>query len=144
MRLDRRPRSRRIARLNSGVDRTVLIQKMIPRQPVLKHDLTVVKHPLPQQIIHRPHHMQHHHIVAGLNNGHVEIRVQFCLIGWVTLLMRQFHLGKDCADHLQIRVRTQFCRALGGQPLHIAAERHIVEHCLFMAGKQIYQTRRKS
>ena len=77
--------------------------------------------------------------MAGLDDGHVELRVQRRLILGVPLLMRGLHLGEDRGDDGEVGVAAQTRGALGGKPLHVAAEIEVVEDRLVMAAEQADQ-----
>ena len=94
MRLDGRLRTCRVATLQGGVDGVVLFQQLIPGGALFEHHAAVIKHTLLQQLIHRPHHMQHNHVVACLDNRQVKFGVQTGLILGQAFAVCQFQLVK--------------------------------------------------
>ncbi len=88
--------------------------------------------------------MQHHHVVAGIDDGGMELRVQPRLFLGTGPGLGRLHLVEDGLQYLEVAVRSQPRGAFGRQPLHVAAEREIIEHRLLMGGKQPRQSRRES
>ena len=84
--------------------------------------------------------MQHHNIMARLDNRKVKLGVQRGLITGIAFQVGGFHLGQDRADHFKIRVGSQFGRALCRQPFHVAPKGDVVEHRFVMGGKEADQT----
>jgi hypothetical protein len=93
MRLDRGAGGGGVAGLDAVVDRLVLVQQLVAGHAVAEHDLAVVEHALPQQVVHRPHHVQHDDVVAGLDDRQVELRVQVGLVGGSRFWWAAFHLA---------------------------------------------------
>ena len=71
---------------------------------LFEHNLTVVKHTLAQQVIHRAHHVQHDDVMAGLDDRQVEFGVQRGLGCGVGTAAGGFHFGENGVDHLQVGV----------------------------------------
>ena len=138
-----RPGGLRLAILQGRVDGTVLVQKRLPRGALPEHDLTIVKHAVSQQLVHRTHHVQHDHIVAGLDDRHVELRIELRLFFGVAPGMGRRHLFEDHVDDREIGVRGQPRGPLRRQTLHVTSKAQVVEHGLFVTGKKVRQCRRK-
>ncbi|MPL74147.1 hypothetical protein SDC9_19957 [bioreactor metagenome] len=139
----RRPGRRPVARLDRGVDRAVLLQQRVARGAIAEHDLAVVEHAFLQQLEHRAHHVQGDDIVSGLDDRHVELRIERGLVRRVALCMGGFHALEEGVDHPQVGIRGKPRGPLGRQPLEVAPEREIVEHRLLVAREQPDQRRRE-
>ena len=68
-----------ITGLEGFVDCPVLAQKFRSTAALSKCDLSVVEDTGLQKLIHRTHHMQHHHIMARFADRHVKLRIEPCL-----------------------------------------------------------------
>ena len=117
MRLDRAARGPSIARHQRIADRAMLIQQQITRLLLPEHRLPVIEQPRPQQIEHRPHHMQHDDIVAGLDDRHVKLGIQLRLVRRIAFGMGGLHLLKQAVDHRKVGIGPQPRGSLCRQPL---------------------------
>ncbi len=88
--------------------------------------------------------MQHHNVMAGLDDGHVKLRIQLALFFCLSIRMRRFHAGTDRVHNLQIRVGCNPYGPLNRERLHIAAKGQVIVDGFVMPGHQILQGWRKS
>ena len=128
-----------ISGLQRGVDGAVLVQQRVAGAALAEHDGAVVEDAFAQQLIHRPHHVQHDDVMAGLDDGQMEIRVQLRFFGGIAFLMRGLHPGEERVDHPEVGVGAMGRGAFGGEPFHVAAEAQVIEHRLVMIREKLDQ-----
>ena len=143
MRLDSRTRRHGVPGLQRLVDDPMLLKQGLAGCALPEHDLTVVEHALAQKLEHGAHHVQHHDVVARLDDCHVEAGIQLRLFLGGAARVKLFHLPEDRIDDLQVGIRGKARGPLCRQPFHIPPEGDVVEHGLFMGCKQLYQRIRK-
>ena len=72
--------------LHQGImNRTMLIEKRISYGFFFLNKKAIVEHTFAQQLEHGPHHMQHHNIVAGFDDGEVKLSIKHRLFCWIAL-----------------------------------------------------------
>ena len=111
-----------VAVLQSGVDRAVLVEEGGAGGAQFKNDLPVVEHAGLQKVIHRAHHVQEDDVVAGLDDGEVEVGVEAGFGFCVALFVGGFHFLENRIHDGEVGVGGKARSAVGGEAFHVAAE----------------------
>ena len=114
MRLDRGAGPCRIAALQRVIDGAVLIEQHFAGGALFEHGLAVVKDALLQQLIHRAHHVQHHDVMAGLDDG------QFFCKEEDAAEWKQYWTDKRLDWYINLGLRKDFLRLRPHEPDELA------------------------